>query len=297
MADLGARPLTPKAARRLLLRHVKKAQQCLAARPGDEAIHSARKRIKKARALLRLLEPSISRRSFARTERALRSAAKPLSSVRDSKILTETFERLMKSRAQVRLKGREHLHQALARHHREVRAAVSRDRDGVVAARRALRRARKSCDTTLRGGRRALLKSPGRLYREGRRALAASRREAAVDTLHGWRKCAKYLSHQLEALGAHCPPDTRLLARELHSLSDELGEDHDLAMLRAHLACHPDALVDAEERADLVRLIEAARLERQERVLRNGARLYARPPKLFRRELKSGCRRAPRPAA
>jgi len=296
VADLGARPLTPKAARRLLLQHVKRARQCLAARPGDEQIHRARKRIKKARALLRLLEPSMGRRTFARTEGALRAAAKPLSSVRDSKILTETFDRLMKSRAKVRLKGREHLHQALARHHRQVRAAVSRDPHGVTAARRALDRARKSCDGALHGGRGALLKSPGRLYRAGRRALAASRREAAVDTLHAWRKCAKYLSHQLEALGPHCPAQTRLLARELHSLSDELGEDHDLAMLRAHLAGHPEALADAEERADLVRLIEEARLERQERVLRNGARLYARPPKLFRSELKSGCRRAPRPA-
>lgn len=284
MAELASRPLTPKAARRLLLRHVKK-------------IHSARKRIKKARALLRLLEPSIGRRSFAHTERALREVAQPLGSVRDSKILTETFQRLIDSRAQVRLKGRAHLHQALARHHRQVRAAVSRGRHGVAAARRALERARQSCDGALRGGRRALLKSPARLYREGRRALAASRREAAVDTLHGWRKCAKYLSHQLEASGPHCPPDIRLLARELHSLSAELGEDHDLAMLRAYRARHPEALVDAEERADLVRLIETARLERQERVLRNGARLYARPLKLFRREIESGCRRAARPAA
>ena len=296
MAGLGGRPLGPKAARKLLLKHVKKAQQCLTARPGDEEIHAARKRIKKARAMLRLLEPSLGASPWKRTERALRAAARPLGAVRDSKILTETFDRLMESHAALRLKGRAHLHQALERHHREVRAAVSRNRDGVAASRRALQRARKACDGALQGGRRALLGSPGRLYRAGRRAFAASRREAAVDTLHAWRKCAKYLSHQLEALSLHCSPETGELARELHSLSDELGEDHDLAMLRVHLACHPEALADAQERRDLVRLIEQARLERQERVLRNAARLYARRPKAFRNDLEAGCQRAARPA-
>ena len=295
-ADLQGRPLEPKAARKLLLRQLRKARACLRARPGDEQIHSARKHIKKARALLRMLEPSLGRRTWRRGEAALRAAARPLSAVRDAKIMTDTFEQLLKSRARVLLKGRRRLAASLARHHRETRAAVVREPGGLAAACRSLRRATRTLDAPLNGGRRALLRSPGKLYRAGRRQLLRNQCEPAVDTLHAWRKCSKYLYHQLEVLATHCPPETSRLARAFHALSDDLGEDHDLALLRAHVALHPESLPDPEEREDLVRLIEEARLERQQRVFRSAAQLYARRPRDFRAVLENGCRRAPVPA-
>ena len=56
--------------------------------PADQAIHDARKRIKKARAGLRLLRAGMSAREYRRENESLRDAGRLLSPVRDSKTTT-----------------------------------------------------------------------------------------------------------------------------------------------------------------------------------------------------------------
>src|SRR5581483_10196931 len=60
----------------------------------DEAIHDARKRFKKLRAMLRLVRPVVGEEVYRTENTSFRDAARPLTEVRDAKILIETFDDL-----------------------------------------------------------------------------------------------------------------------------------------------------------------------------------------------------------
>src|SRR5687768_12412723 len=88
---------TPASVRDELLRNVEAAVHALRARHlTDEQIHTARKRLKRARADLRLLRDAIGKTAYARENAALRDAARPLSGVRDTRVLIETCETLFR---------------------------------------------------------------------------------------------------------------------------------------------------------------------------------------------------------
>src|SRR5690242_20693021 len=59
-----------------------------------EAIHDARKRIKKTRALLRLARPGLTDGEYRRRNRALRDAGRGMSANRDADVLPETVDLL-----------------------------------------------------------------------------------------------------------------------------------------------------------------------------------------------------------
>src|SRR5262249_17381308 len=71
-----------------------------------------------------------------------------------------------------------------------------------------------------------------RVYRDGYQAFARARAEPAVENLHEWRKQVKYLWHQLQVLQPVWPGVMEQLAEQAHLLTQLLGEDHDLAVLR-----------------------------------------------------------------
>src|SRR5262249_21269392 len=60
----------------------------------DEAVHEARKSFKKVCAVLRLVRPVIGEAVFRAENACFRDAARPLTEVRDAKILVETLDGL-----------------------------------------------------------------------------------------------------------------------------------------------------------------------------------------------------------
>src|SRR5262249_51811953 len=141
---------------------------------------------------------------------------------------------------------------------------------GIHSARRCLRQARSLAAHWSLGRKRGwpdIVRGARRSYARGREALAQVRREASVAGLHAWRKQAKYLYLQLEELAPVCSRAVSRMARELHTLSDDLGDDHDLAMLRTKVAEHAGHFADDASAAALVTLIERARTRLQKRAL------------------------------
>src|SRR6266550_536207 len=78
--------------RRILRKEIEKALGAVdsARSPTDEGIHDARKRLKRARAALRLIREALGDREY----RILRDAARPLSEIRDAKILIDIYDDL-----------------------------------------------------------------------------------------------------------------------------------------------------------------------------------------------------------
>ena len=93
--DLGA-PV-PDALRAVLVERLEHAHGALRdADPDDaaaaKAVHSARKDIKKARALLRLARPDLDEATYRRENDALRDIARSLTAAREADVLAATFE-------------------------------------------------------------------------------------------------------------------------------------------------------------------------------------------------------------
>src|SRR5712691_7867861 len=64
-------------------------------RPSDNLVHEVRRGLKKARGALRLVRGELGERRFDRENRAFRDAGRPLSDVRDAKVLVDTLDGLL----------------------------------------------------------------------------------------------------------------------------------------------------------------------------------------------------------
>src|SRR5262245_61916811 len=81
---------------RLLRHHIGRALKTLQGEQPlpDAAVHNARKQLKKARADLRLLRTALGSQRYAYENTALRDAARPLTTVRDARVLLDTLDTL-----------------------------------------------------------------------------------------------------------------------------------------------------------------------------------------------------------
>ncbi len=226
--------------RRVVRREVRKALESLTPKrpPRDVALHQARKRIKRARAALRLVREPLGDRAYRRENEKLRDAARPLSSSRDAKVLVAAFDRVAGPSSRGRANALADARAVLVGDQLRARRRLLGGRSPLKPTRRALQSVRRRARGWKLGSRswRALGGGLDRVYRAGRSQLAATRRRPTDANLHELRKLAKYLWQQLEILEPIAPSTIRSLARRAHELSDRLGEDHDLAVLSARLS-------------------------------------------------------------
>ncbi len=127
----------------------------------------------------------------------------------------------------------------------------------------------------------ALRRGLKRTYQGGSRALVTASADATVENLHEWRKQSKYLWHQLQILEPVSPQIMKELANQAHELTQHLGDDHDLAVLRATVLADPDAFGGDRTLETLLALIDRRRGELQQEAFLLGRRLYRDKPKVF----------------
>jgi CHAD domain-containing protein len=275
--DLGV-PV-PDALRAVLVARVRHAHAALRdATPENtaEAVHGARKDIKKTRALLRLARPDLPSKAYKRENATLREIARSLSAAREADVLAETLELVAP-----RLTGRlSEVELAALRVRVAELAAAARPQaeqtipDGTLAALAAAAERAEAltltrCDTD------TLVAGSVRAYARGADALAVARRDPTPEHLHDWRKRAKDLWYQQRLLRDAWPDVLTAQADAADRLTKLLGDDHDLAELAGHL---PEEEVLAAAVAEL-------RAEIQADAWRLGDRLYAERPKAFGRRL------------
>jgi len=241
-----------------------------------EAVHEARKDMKKLRALLRLARGELGGQVYARENACFRDAARELAGQRDSDVMLETLKGLTSLPAGEGWELRK-------------RIQADRDRNGdggdrEAAARNALAileeaRGRVSGWPLERDSFGALAKGLEKTYRRGRDEFEAAREEPTAESLHEWRKRVKYLWYHHTLLRSLWPPLIEVAGDEAHALSDRLGDDHDLAMLAAWMEEHGGAGPDFFEAVD------RRRSELQAGAFALGARVYAEKPRAFVKRL------------
>ena len=241
-------------ARRIARAQIAEALRELERRPlSDKAVHAARKSLKKARAMLRLLRPSMGGAAYHRENAALRDIARSFCEIRDARVLLQTLEQLARRSREGRPRAISELQRVLRRERAAVRARLLQEVGLFEGQLQALREAHRRAGRWRVGRRGWAVLGAGlaRVYGQGRRALALARRDPAAARLHEWRKQTKYLWHQLQVLEPLGPAVARG-ADLAHRLADALGMDHDLWVLRTTVAAKVSARAGRQQLIGLI---------------------------------------------
>jgi len=276
-----------KGVRRLGCKRLKHAMKCLDECEEGEAIHTARKDIKKVRALLDLVGTQLKRKDFRRTNNQLRKAAKRLAKPRDASVLAKTLTELtshykgqLKPRALARVKTK--MHELFKV---EMRRFTSKKINRTVT-RRLARAAKELKSLKLEAeGWTAISQGCKASYAGGQRSYQRALEERSAENLHAWRKRVKALWYQVTLLRPVWPEQMDALAHEIEMLGEALGDDHDLVMLHR---CVQEVCREEHEAHDLETfdaIIGQRQQELQAGALAIGKRFYAEKPSAFCRRL------------
>ena len=272
--------------RRVAHERIEEATTLLRDERGDpvEAVHRARKEMKKLRATLKLVRPRLGDKTYRRENRRFRDAGRTLSEVRDAQIRAETVDKLAERfgddppprgwwALRAVIVGESGADDSELEPLRERTAAEIEHGDARIER------------WPLDSGGFALLR-PGlkRSYRRARKCSRDARDDPSDARLHEWRKRSKDLWYQLRLVRRSWPEVIGATADEAHELSDRLGDDHDLVVLAAHLHQAGGPLT-AEQREHLDGLIERRREELRQEAFSYGERLFAEKPQRFVKRL------------
>jgi CHAD domain-containing protein len=246
----------------------------------DEGIHGARKKLKRARAMLRLIRDEIGASAYKNENVVLRDTGRTIAGVRDAKVLGETLIALLQPFDDTHTVTREFL----TKRYLAVRSQT--DREVLVAALDNLGAARSRfaafpIEEVVRDDFAAIAPGLRRTYARGRRSYRRSTATHDVHALHRWRKRVKYLRHQMEALVPIEPEYIGRLIAPLDELGQALGTDHDLAVLSALIVNEPTACATHDDRLTLIGLAAERRAEFVAILERLGATVYADSPDEF----------------
>jgi CHAD domain-containing protein len=285
MAKLKQNEAGTRGTRRIAQRQVQTALKKLGRKTtSDRAVHSARKELKKARATLRLLRDALGRSAYKKENAALRDAARPLSEVRDGRVLLDALNSLVEyygapasSLHLTRFK------RVLSRRRTELRHRILDHRGPLRAARKTLRDVRSRSEKwhVGRHGWSVLGAGLKRTYERGRHAFTQAMAAPTNENLHEWRKQTKYFWYQLQVFEPLGPGLVAEMTEEARQLADCLGDDHDLAVLRDQASEARDLFPSAASHRALLNLIERCRTGLQGKALQLGRRLYAQTPAAF----------------
>ena len=249
-----------------------------------EAIHAARKRFKRVRALYRLIEPDS--KDFRHRENArIRDMAKSLSTVRDATALVETLDYLqsvtdqpdeLRSLAEVQscLRDRRDRIASEEEHdlERKLSDAVATCTDAVAALDEleiSASRARTA---------RRLERVWAKQLRKAQRAITACHETRAEDAFHELRKCGQIYWMHLAILRDLWPTAMKAKESEARALVALLGHEHDLSVLLQVINEDPPLVPDSDSLAHLYAAIIRSQQSLREQTLDRASHVFAEDP-------------------
>lgn len=266
--------------KRIAREQIERAQSQLKG-PGDPivAVHETRKSLKRLRALVRLIRPALGESAFHQENAQLREIARILSGARDRHVLLETVAKLEAASSLVR-KGlgqsmREALNITNGEHGPVVEAADMRQAQARLAE------AKKRFARLHLAGHGFPIIGPGleASYRRARRAFRAAYIELTDEAFHEWRKGTQQHWRHMLLFSRAWPGALASRGSEARSLSQLLGDDHDLALLVAFVRSEPAARLGHEQASMIEKLARQRQHELRSIAHPKGARLFAESPK------------------
>jgi CHAD domain-containing protein len=201
----------------------------------DATVHGLRRRCKKLRGLLRMVEPHLA--GFKPANAAIRDAADLLGGARDARVMVETLDALVGGKtghaaAEQAIVARQFLLERLNRVAEEDSHATVLDR--FAEAFTDLQATIADWDFDARGFA-VIGDGLEETYRLFRKQGRAAEKRGTAEALHDWRKQAKYHGHHVALLKRSAPSILDGRGKALVRLGDLLGDHHNLAVLEATL--------------------------------------------------------------
>jgi CHAD domain-containing protein len=269
----------PQGIRRIVREEIAAAVRHLAGQgltDRDEAIHEARKNIKKIRGALRLVQPELGE-IYGLENAFFREIGRRLSQFRDAGAILETFDGL-----RARYRGEAHAStMASIRRRLVARKAEVEKQDNIgetlAGAAEALRQseARAAAWPLSNDGFPAIAAGLEATFRRGQKAMARARKHPRPENDHEWRKRVKEHWYHVRLLESAWDGAMPAYERRLKDLETFLGEGHNLVVLR-----------ERPEARQISRLIGEYREELRRDALALGERIYTGKPAHFTKRVR-----------
>jgi hypothetical protein len=274
--------------RRIGLEQIDAARVRLAAAKDEgHVVHSTRKGIKKIRALLRLARCALPSDVFEAENAFYRDVGRSLSVARDRQVMAETLDRLdsmAKGRTKTALAAvRAHLAtDARVRDSDAAGADMAADIFAAVRAQLGEARHRMANLPMERHGFGAAFDGLERTYRQARRAMDHAFETRDDEAFHDFRKRVQHHWRHMALMSSAWPEYFDARSATARQLSQLLGEDHDVAVLMAHLD-GPFAPRLTERQRELISICGSARQsELRHEAFTLSRRLFNESPASFR---------------
>ena len=252
----------------------------------DEGIHDARKRVKKVRALLRLVRSDLGD-LFTEENVRLRDAGRGLSAFRDAAVVIETFDEVVEKRhedlGKKSLDAIRHglvLHKSRAQRKANVKESLRSISSVLAASDKRVAKWPLTAD-----GFAAIEPGIERAFRRGRAAMAEADRYPKPESFHEWRKRVKDLWYHVRLVEDMWSDVLGGYEKSLKELEDWLGTDHNMAVLRVQVTAEPQFYGKPEEIELLLRMIGNREKDLRRNALEMGRQIYQESPGRFCKRL------------
>jgi CHAD domain-containing protein len=245
-------------------------------------VHNVRKCTKKLRSVLRLARPHLGDQYHV--ENALiRDSSRRLSASRDAAVVLATFDGLAKKQSDDQRAGSAAIRELLVGSLSDNAGNDSAEEQLAAFADDARELLERIDEWIVHASDFAAVGDGlARSYADGRDAMQAAIGSSDAADWHEWRKRVKDHWYHVRLLRSVWKPVMKAREQELETLSDLLGEDHDLAVLDVSIARL--GAPDAEAAACLIELAARRRASLQASAAGLGGRVYAeKPPALHKR--------------
>ncbi|MFD1141091.1 CHAD domain-containing protein [Larkinella insperata] len=244
----------------------------------EEAIHGVRKRIKKIRALFRLVEQDMHPGIFKQTNRFYRTIGQRLSPLRDATVMINTLDKLRQTPSpKIAPPVLAALRRTLIQKKNLAARAFFEDSTQLEALSQVFSQAPVKISGLKKHTQSFSVFEPNlkKIYRRGRKALQIARKKPGIDHLYELRKQVKNLWYHTRLLKPTWPGLLGAYARELDQLGELLGDDHDLGVLSQEIESERLLMRNKHSKAVVLQALGQQRAALQEQLFPLANRLFA----------------------
>lgn len=237
----------------------------------EEAVHRVRRRLKRARSLLFVLDEVPGANRENRTAQ-LRDVGRLLAGARDADVAAREARRIL-ARAEGRVVTAAGLLVERLEADRDEAHRVLPPLDEVASRLRACEADARSLPDRFPAGR-LLAAALEASHRRGRRDWRELTEGASVETMHDWRKRVKQRRHLSALVPIATPVTSRAMQHDLEQLGEILGEEHDLWLLAVRIESDERLLRPREGREAILELVAKRRRKLAKKAFELGDELY-----------------------
>ena len=272
-----------EAVRRAACAELDAAYAALATPPErHRGVHDARKCLKRIRSLLVLIRPGLPEPVYLSLSERLRGIAKGLAPARDAQALLDAIDKIggktepQGDSSPIRAL-RAWLHRRRQAAERSLEANTASDAmRGLVALRPALSSLAVYPDSfePVASGLRDS-------YRSGRKAFARAFDSGSDEDFHDWRKTLQHHWRHMQLLAPCWPSELSARAELSRNLSQVLGDDHDIALIRQLVSAPTMVFASPEDTATFLKRCRNRHKTLRQDAKARGARLFVERPRPF----------------